>query len=157
VTVCNYWNYFWTFAAEHFSEVDTTGGIQRALLNSTGAPQTHVNSLTDSQATGPANGQLTEFGNLEGATKQYFHGAIWAKAVGPDGTADCEAGQRGFVRRNAKNFPKELNIETGPRTPGLSGPTFAGRERVPAGQTFSDYPETGPYRKDNQPESEFGE
>src|SRR5690242_11317931 len=33
VTVCNSWNYFWTYLAEHFSEPDSTGSAQRALLN----------------------------------------------------------------------------------------------------------------------------
>ena len=155
VTVCNYWNYFWTFAAEHFSEQDTTGEIQRALLNTAGSPDSSVNSHGDSEATGPANGQLGP--NPVGGIKQYFHGATFNKAVDANGNADCESGQRGYVRRNAKHFPKEYNIELGPRTPGLSGPTFAGRARVPAGQTFSDLPTTGPYARANQPESEFGE
>ena len=34
VTVCNYWNYFWTFVAEHLSERRLTGDAQRALFNS---------------------------------------------------------------------------------------------------------------------------
>ena len=33
VTVCNTWNQFWTFAAEHFSAPDDTGSSERALLN----------------------------------------------------------------------------------------------------------------------------
>src|SRR3954468_845681 len=33
VTVCNYWNTFWTFNAEHFTAPDSTGGSERALLN----------------------------------------------------------------------------------------------------------------------------
>ena len=33
VTVCNSWNIFWTFAAEHLSAPDDTGSSQRALLN----------------------------------------------------------------------------------------------------------------------------
>ena len=36
VTVCNYWNMWWTFLAEHFSESDPTGSAQRAMVN--GAP-----------------------------------------------------------------------------------------------------------------------
>ena len=30
VTVCNSWNYFWTFAAEHFSAPDDTGSLRSA-------------------------------------------------------------------------------------------------------------------------------
>ena len=33
VTVCNSFNYFFTYLAEHFSEPDTTGSAQRALVN----------------------------------------------------------------------------------------------------------------------------
>ena len=33
VTVCNNWNMFWTFNAEHFTAPDSTGGSERALLN----------------------------------------------------------------------------------------------------------------------------
>ena len=41
VTVCNSWNIFWTFAAEHLSAPDDTGSSQRALLNmATQAPGT---------------------------------------------------------------------------------------------------------------------
>ena len=40
VTVCNYWNYFFTYLAEHFSEPDTTGSAQRALVNTTGQQRT---------------------------------------------------------------------------------------------------------------------
>src|SRR5581483_5433529 len=32
-TVCDYWNYFWTYLSEHISEATTFGYAQRALLN----------------------------------------------------------------------------------------------------------------------------
>ncbi len=34
VTVCNSWNSFWTFAAEHLSAPTNTGSQQRAMVNS---------------------------------------------------------------------------------------------------------------------------
>jgi len=145
-TVCNYWTYFWAFAAEHFSEPDVTGGAQRALLNSTGRQDDSLGSMG---ANAPANGE----GVLEG-TPQYQHGQDYPRAVNSEGLADCESGQRGYLHRQAKNFDKKFRIARDPRNPGLQGPTYAGRPSVPAGQTFTDLPETGPYA--DFPESEHG-
>jgi virulence factor Mce-like protein len=137
VTVCNNWNYFWTYLAEHFSEPDTTGSAQRALLNLTGRQEDSLGSMGADE---PANGE----GVIEG-TPQFSQDQPYGAAVAPDGRADCEAGQRGFVERQARFFPERYRIARDPRSPGLQGPTFAGRPRVPAGQTFSAEPETGPY------------
>jgi virulence factor Mce-like protein len=138
VTVCNYWNYFWTYIAEHFSEQDITGHAQRALVNTTGRQEDSLGSMG---ANAPANGQQV----MEGAP-QHFHGFPYGRAIGDDGRADCESGQRGYLVREAKNLPKEFMIHADPRNPGLQGPTFTGRERVPEGQTFTAIPETGPYK-----------
>ena len=66
-------------------------------------------------------------------------------SITPDGRADCEAGQRGYLERNARFYDKKFKIEQDARTPGAQGPTFKGRDRVPAGQTYTAIPETGPY------------
>jgi virulence factor Mce-like protein len=147
VTVCNYWNYFWTFASEHFAEDDITGESQRALANSTGRQD---DSLSSMGANAPANGQ----GVQEGAA-QYQQGQDFPLAVNAQGQADCEAGQRGYLKRQAAFYPKEFRIARDPRTPGLQGPTFTGRPRVPEGQTFTHLPETGPYAA--APASESGD
>jgi virulence factor Mce-like protein len=136
VTVCNDWNYFWTYLAEHFSEPDTTGSAQRALVNFAGPQKNSIGSMGASE---PANGEDAA------GTPQYAQDQPYGAAVAPDGRADCEAGQRGFVERQARFFPKQYKIARDPRSPGLQGPTFTGRERVPKGQTFSAEPETGPY------------
>jgi virulence factor Mce-like protein len=136
VTVCNSWNYFWTYVAEHFSEPDSTGSAQRALVNFA-APQ--EDGIGAQGADEPANGK-----NALG-TAQYAQDQPYAAAVAPDGRADCEAGQRGFVERQARFFPKQYKIARDPRSPGLQGPTFTGRPRVPRGETFTAEPETGPY------------
>jgi virulence factor Mce-like protein len=136
VTVCNGWNYFWTYLAEHFSEPDTTGSAQRALVNFA-SPQ--EDSLGSMGADEPANGK-----NAAG-TPQYAQDQPYGAAVAPDGRADCEAGQRGYVERQARFFPKQYKIARDPRSPGLQGPTFTGRARVPQGQTFTAEPETGVY------------
>jgi virulence factor Mce-like protein len=136
VTVCNSWNYFWTYIAEHFSEPDTTGQAQRALVNFAG-PQD--NSLGAMGASEPANGQHAA------GTPQFAQDQPYGAAIGPDGRADCEAGQRGYVERDARFFPKRFHIARDPNSPGLQGPTFTGRARVPKGETFTSKPQTGPY------------
>jgi hypothetical protein len=137
VTVCNGPNQFFTFLAEHFSELDSTGSAQRALLNTAGKQD---NSITAMEARAPANGE-----NVKEGTPQYAQDQPYGAAVGPDGRADCEAGQRGFIARQARFYPKRFRIARDPRTPGLQGTTFSGRPRVPKGQTFSSVPETGPF------------
>ena len=149
VTVCNSWNYFWTFVSEHLSEPDSTGFSQRALINFTGRQDDSIGSMG---ANSPARGQ----GVIEGAP-QYMHGQDLAHAVLPNGEADCENGQRGFLERQARFVPKgpDWKIARDPRNPGAQGPTFKGRPRVPKGLTFTDLPETGPYK--DLPASESGD
>jgi virulence factor Mce-like protein len=147
VTVCNYWNYFWTYLAEHFSEEDITGHAQRAMINTTGRQEDSLGSMGANQQ---ANGRQVSEGNA-----QFFQGPPYGRAIGDDGRADCESGQRGFITREAKNLPKDYKIHLDPRSPGLQGTTFTGRPRVPEGQTFAGTPETGPYA--SLPESESGE
>ncbi len=137
VTVCNAPTYFFTYLAEHFSEPDTVGHSQRALANTTGRQD---DSLGAMGADEPANGSEVIEGN-----KQYLHGNPYGAAITPDGRADCEAGQRGYLERNARFYDKKYKIEQDARTPGAQGPTYAGRARVPAGQTYSSIPETGKY------------
>jgi virulence factor Mce-like protein len=137
VTVCNSFTTFFTYLAEHFSEPDTTGSAQRALANVTGRQEDSLGSMGADE---PANGE----GVIEGAP-QYAQDQPYGAAIAPDGRADCEAGQRGFVERQARFFPSRYKIARDPRSPGLQGPTFTGRPRVPEGQTFTAEPETGPY------------
>jgi virulence factor Mce-like protein len=137
VTVCNSFNYFFTYLAEHFSEPDTTGSAQRALVNVTGRQEDSLGSMGADE---PANGE----GVIEG-TPQYAQDQPYGAAVAPDGRADCEAGQRGFVERQARFFPSRYKVARDPRSPGLQGTTFTGRPRVPKGQTFAAEPETGEY------------
>ena len=59
ITVCNYWNIFWTFAAEHFSAPDPTGSAQRVLLNTGDRQNDSVASTlgANEHATGKRPGQ----------------------------------------------------------------------------------------------------
>ena len=138
VTVCNSPNYFFTFLAEHFSEPDSTGSAQRALAN-TAAPQD--DGVGSMGADEPANGQ-----NAKG-TAQYAQNQPYGAAVTPDGRADCETGQRGWLERNAGGLDSKYRVNLNPRTPGAQGPTFTGQPRVPAGQTFTAVPETSDYTR----------
>jgi virulence factor Mce-like protein len=147
VTVCNSPNYFFTYLAEHFSEPDNTGQSQRALANAAGRQD---DSLGAMGADLPANGKEVQEGNA-----QFLHGNPYGAAITPDGRADCEAGQRGYLERNARFYPREFKIEQDARTPGAQGPTYKGRPRVPAGQTYTALPETGDYA--DMPASESGE
>jgi virulence factor Mce-like protein len=137
VTVCNAPNYFFTYLAEHFSESDGTGESQRAIANFAGLQDDSVGSMGADE---PANGHEVIEGN-----KQYLHGDPYGAAITPDGRADCEAGQRGYLERHARFYDKRFKIEQDARTPGAQGPTYTGRARVPGGQTYTSVPETGPY------------
>jgi hypothetical protein len=69
-----------------------------------------------------------------------LHSQPYGRAVNAQGAADCESGQRGYLPRLAKKLPANFNVVVDPRTPGDQGPTFKGRPRVPAGQTFTAEP-----------------
>jgi virulence factor Mce-like protein len=137
VTVCNAPTYFFTYLAEHFSEADSTGESQRAIVNFAGQQDDSVGAIGADE---PANGNEVKEGN-----KQYLHAQPYGAAITPDGRADCEAGQRGYLERNARYYDKRYKIDQDARTPGAQGPTYKGRARVPEGQTYTSTPETGPY------------
>jgi virulence factor Mce-like protein len=144
VTVCNFWNYFWTFVAEQFSEEDSSGNIQRALFQSANHQK---NSVGNSAATLPANGEQVP----PGEDPEYLHAQPYGAAVDNNGNADCEAGQRGYPARLSKFAPDKYFVANDPHTPGNQGPsfkTFDDRDKppkerhldtdhVPAGETFT--------------------
>jgi virulence factor Mce-like protein len=140
VTVCNYWNYFWTFLSEHISEQTNLGFAQRVLLNSANPLQ--PNNVGQQGATAPANGGGTD-SPISGGN-EYLHAQAYGAAVDNQGSADCETGQRGWVKRLNYFDPEHRNLATDAHTPGNQGPTYTGRARVPAGETFSRNPTTGP-------------
>jgi virulence factor Mce-like protein len=139
-TVCDGWNYFWTFLSEHISEETSFGFAQRALINSAQATQT--NNVGQQGATAPVNGGGTD--SLQGGGNEFLHAQPYGAAVDNQGNADCETGQRGYPLKLNYFDPQHRNLATDVHTPGLQGPTFAGRAHVPAGETFSRNPTTGP-------------
>jgi virulence factor Mce-like protein len=148
-TVCNDWNYFWDFLGEHISERDITGTAQRANANVT-AKQT--NSLGDIGAVEPANGHQSpaEAAASGDSAPAYRHDEANWSAIDDNGNADCEHGQRGYpMGRLAPVSPATdstgapFNVVLTGHFPGAQGPTYRGRPRVPAGETFTREPQNG--------------
>jgi virulence factor Mce-like protein len=138
-TVCDGWNYWWTYIADHFSEATSFGFAERALLNQSNSAQ--PNNESDQGANAPVNGGGFDspFGG-----NQFAHGPTYGAAVDGAGNADCEIGQRGYPKKLNHLDPQGRNFDSDAHTPGLQGPTFAGRTHVPAGETFTRAPLTGP-------------
>ena len=139
VTVCNDWNYWWTYLSEHISEETTFGFAQRALLNQTNPLQ--PNNVGTQGASAPVNGGVPD-SPLGG--NEYLHSQNYGSAIDTHGNADCEVGQRGYPKKLNFFDPQGRNLAVDAHTPGLQGPTFTGRARVPAGETFTRNPQTGP-------------
>ena len=100
ITVCNYFNYFWTFLADHISEEDATGTVQRVQVKL--APLSQKNSLLSFGAVRPANGgEVTAVEQSLTGDAAELHDQIYAAAVDANGNADCEMGQRGYPKRQA--------------------------------------------------------
>lgn len=137
-TVCDYWNYWWTYLADHLSAQTEFGFAQRAMVN-LAAPT--ADSVGTQGATAPANGVAG--GTIFGGT-QYLHAQSYGAAIDNQGNADCETGQRGWPKKLNQFDPEGRNLVVDPHTPGNQGPTFHGRPHVPAGETFSRNPPTGP-------------
>ncbi|MEA2246032.1 MAG: hypothetical protein QOH46_561, partial [Solirubrobacteraceae bacterium] len=153
ITVCNSWNFWWTMLAEHMSAPDDTGSSQRALLNTSGgAPG------SDHVGASGANEFAHGHGEPPNASKQYLHGNFYGRAVTPDGRADCNAGQTGYVMAgnpyrdaSTKDDPYRRAVVERFPTKGPVGPLYkrldpegkgvgTGRATVPTGQTFTDTP-----------------
>ncbi len=139
VTVCNSWNYWWTYLSEHISEATSFGFAQRALLNQTNGLQ--FNNVGTQGATMPVNGGIADSA-LGG--NEYLHSQNYGAAIDTHGNADCETGQRGYPKKLNAFDPQGRLLAVDAHTPGNQGPTFTGRARVPAGETFSRNPQTGP-------------
>jgi hypothetical protein len=137
-TVCDDWNYWWTYLSEHLSEETTFGFAQRALLNQVNPLQ--PNNVGNQGATAPVNGGGFDspFGGNE-----FLHAQPYGAAIDNQGNADCETGQRGYPKHLDYFDPQRRDFATDIHTPGDQGPTFAGRPRVPAGETYSRSPQTG--------------
>jgi ABC-type transporter Mla subunit MlaD len=131
-TVCDDWNYWWTYIADHFSEATAFGFAQRALLMQNNSTQ--PNSLSDQGANAPMNGG--SFDSPQGGNG-FSHGQVYGAAVDNQGNADCETGQRGYAKQLNHQDPQNRDFASDPHNPGDQGPTWNGRAHVPTGETFS--------------------
>ena len=141
VTVCNDWNYFWTFVAEHFSAPDTTGSSQRALLNMAPASQA---------PTASARSGANEFAHGKGALPGSGAHAVPARQrlrrrrSTPTATPTASAGQRGYMhgrqpaaRQDVQGDPYQRVVDRRIPTPGsqsarpTSSSTRDGQRRRP--------------------------
>jgi hypothetical protein len=139
-TVCNSWNYFWTFLGEHVSQSGPFGFGQRAAIKSTGSQSNNPSSMGSAR---PANGEDYREASRPRGAPVHLHGQAYNAAIDERGNADCENGQRGYLRRLSRFAEPDLDIVTDPHIPGNQGPTYTGRRRVPRGQSFTREPETG--------------
>jgi virulence factor Mce-like protein len=148
VTVCNYWNTFWTFLSEHLSANTATGTAERAIND---LPTLQNNTYGSMGAAIPANGESILLGN-----PMFFHGAPYGHAVDASGNADCTFGQNGQIHRAFRYGPSRFNIDIDPKALDWLGhplgPTYAtyanasgggqgvGPTHVPLGETFTATP-----------------
>jgi hypothetical protein len=139
-TVCNYWNYFFTYLGEHVSQSAPFGYAQRAAVKSTGQQSNNPGSMGSPE---PANGAGYQEASRRRGAPVHLHAQPYNASITDSGEADCENGQRGYVRRLARFSPESLEVVTDPHIPGVQGPTYTGRKRVPEGQTFTREPQTG--------------
>jgi virulence factor Mce-like protein len=139
-TVCDYWDYFWSYVADAVSEPSSFGTGLRLLVKTANVLQ--PNNLGAAGAAVPVNGGGVDTPVLGG--NEFLHNQLYGAAIDNHGNADCEAGQRGYPQRLTASDPQHRNLALDQHTPGDQGPTFAGRPHVPVGETFSRNPTTGP-------------
>ena len=142
-TVCDYFNYFWSSTQDAISVQSQYGDALRVLVKTANPLQ--LNSLASAGADVPVNGGSSDtgLGPIVGGNAT-LHAQVYPAAIDNQGNADCESGQRGYPQRLNYFDPQHRNFATDQHTPGNQGPTFAGRATVPAGETFSRNPVTGP-------------
>src|SRR5581483_10153390 len=131
-TVCDYWDYFWSYLQDAVSVNQSTFGTSLRVLVKVANPA-QPNGIGNAGANIPANGSAPGGDNLLLGGNPYLHVQPYGAAVDNQGHADCEAGQRGYPQRLNYFDPQHRNLATDVHTPGDQGPTFAGRSKVPAG------------------------
>ncbi len=139
-TVCDDWNYMWTDLADVVSEPSSFGTAQRGMFMSANPAQ--PNNPAAEPANQPVNGGGDD-NNLLGGNA-YASAPTYGAAIDNQGNADCETGQRGYPHQLNYFDPQHRLGDSDQHTPGNQGATFAGRSKVPAGETFSRNPQIGP-------------
>jgi len=138
-TVCDYWNYWFTFLPEHITQEDQVGTAQRVSI--VGAPasptmaQTGMDRYSGLAANGRAGTLSPNPGEFQPHELPILHGPTYQPAVDSNGNADCQSGQVGYLLGNlrAPGQPASHPEIIVNNQPGNAGPTFAGRASVPDG------------------------
>ena len=128
MTVCNSWNIFWTFAAEHLSAPDDTGSSQRALLNmATQAPGSDGIGSSGANEFAHGKGALPGTAPTSTCTTTSTRRPSTSK-----GNADCGAGQTGYIQaynplrdKSVKGDPYQGAVTERFPISGRLGPTYA--------------------------------
>ena len=97
VTVCNYWNTFWTFNAEHFTAPEATGGAERALLNNGSGDPDNVTSMGANEFVHGVRSNPAQNQNNGGRPQHVHNNTVGGYAIHPDGTSNCQKGQQGYA------------------------------------------------------------
>jgi virulence factor Mce-like protein len=138
-TVCDYWNYWFTFLPEHISQKDNIGTAQRVSIVGAPSPpgmvQTGMDRYSGLASNGRAGALSPNPGEFQPHTLPILHGPTYQPAVDSSGNADCQSGQVGYLLGNLRQPGQpashpEIIVNN---QPGNSGPTFAGRATVPDG------------------------
>jgi hypothetical protein len=111
-----------------------------------------TNNDNSQGATAPANGYLNTPADQAakaasgngGADAEYIHGPAYGAAVTDNGYADCETGQRGYNLQLNHLDHLHRKWVYDPHTLGVQGMNWNGAPHVPAGETFTRRPTTGP-------------
>ena len=144
-TVCNYWNYWFTWLPEHLTERDSIGYTQRVSIIAVprgplgplpGEAEAPMGGYSGIQSNGRTGGASPHPGEFEPREIPITHGNPYAPAIDGQGNADCQSGQTGYVLSGAPQYRLRGQPLDNPafgvaNIAGNRGPTFAGRDRLP--------------------------
>ena len=140
-TVCNYWNYFWTYLGEHVSQEG------RSASPSARRSRARASSRT-TRARWARRGRRTARATRRPRARAARRCTCTASSTRPrstsEGNADCENGQRGYMRRLSRFADADLEVVTDPHLPGRRGPPTPGARRSPRARPSRASPRPGP-------------
>jgi ABC-type transporter Mla subunit MlaD len=107
-TVCNYWNYWFTYLVEHFAQPTQFGTAERIIL--TGAPgatspQHFPRNPLDNYSGSQADGRFSDLADPPGQFSPHDIPILHGNPYGPSGTEEvpnCQAGQTGYALGQAR-------------------------------------------------------
>jgi virulence factor Mce-like protein len=137
-TVCNYFNYFWTFNSDHISEPVRNGTIQRVILKSDNRTQDDRFSTTTADIFGDVEQENAKGAkDVEGQPLVRLSRQSYFPAIDAQGNADCQGGQGGYPEgplvegnRYRPNEKGGRHVLLDPDLPGNRGPTLTGVARL---------------------------